>query len=135
MTLKEARHVASMKINNARRLHNILATDRLEKVYNQVIEEENENAITEFGKLVKQSRTDALKNWVKRHESKDITEMSVAELRSLAAGYGIQLYYRKTKIELLQSIRYAIERPPLCKRCSKRHPEVACTDKNSEFDF
>ena len=122
-------------INETRRLHTILISEKLQETHARLTEEGNHQALEDFAGLVRAGRYGGVKMWAEKHQHLDLTELPVAQLRTVAASYGIYKYYRKSKIELIQEIRYAKERPRLCKYCHKRHPELACQDQNAEFDI
>jgi len=110
MKINTALAIANRKINEARRLYNILESTRFENAYNCVISSENKTeALQKMAELVEAGRCDGLVLWIKEHQVLDISELNVSQLRILASSYGVYKYYSKSKIELVQEVRFALE--------------------------
>lgn len=101
--LKEAQEYARCNALNARRLENLLNTEKIVIAFKAALKVE---ALEEFTKYVKEGRCDEIKNWATKQYDKDLSELNVAELWQLASQYGIPFYYRLTKLELIQEITY-----------------------------
>jgi hypothetical protein len=133
MRLIDAQFIADRKYSEARRLYTTLRNPELITTHERLEKEGDQNALQEFGVLVHEGRYGGLQAWVKKYRERSLADLPVKELRVIASSYGIPMYYRKTKAELIQLVRYAQERPRKCKYCGDRHPELAC--EKGEFEI
>ena len=85
------------KINNLRRLLNMLSKDSFKEYYNESIDP-----------LIERCDIKALKEWLVGCRQKELETMSVQRLRRIARCYHIQRYNYLDKEELLDAIRKAI---------------------------
>jgi len=121
MRLDQILMFASERLNEWRRMHDLLCRATFEKAFNQVQEQNNEQALEELQKLLYLGHVDGLRTWMQRHWRKQVTEYSIKELRVVASSYNITHYYRLTKQELLHEVTKVMEGPTFCKKCHMRH--------------
>lgn len=132
MNLIEAQLAADTAFSEARRLYVTLRNNELITTHELVTKKGDTKALEQFEELVTAGRYKGLQDWVKKHRERSLADLAVRELRIKAASYGIPMYYRKTKAELIQLIRYAEERPKMCAYCNERHAGKKCSPEYYE---
>jgi len=117
----------SERLNDWRRVYDLLHRTSFEKAFNQVVKEDNQQALDELQQLLDAGRSHGLRIWIKKYWHKDITEYSIKELRLEASKYNVHRYYLLSKQELLHTILEIRNGPPYCPKCKQRHiVDITC---------
>jgi hypothetical protein len=109
MTLEEARKYIHNKLLNIRNIENLLNREIFEQAYGNlhILDDDCfEFAVEEFAELIHNCRYEGLRYWMVHHLDRDLTELTISELRALAQQYFIIDYDRMRKDQLIHELEY-----------------------------
>lgn len=101
--IHKAREILHAKILRLRSIEGIVCSLMFERLWDDSSKEQRGEAIT----FIKKENKVKIQNWMRIHPSLELGELSTSRLKELARKMRVPNYSRKTKVELIQSIKEA----------------------------
>lgn len=99
--IHKAREILHAKILRLRSIEGIVTSLRFERLWDDSKKEQREEVI---GYIKKENKV-KIQTWMRTHPSLELGEINTARLKELARKLRVPNYSRKTKLELIRSIK------------------------------
>ena len=97
MTVDELISYTHLQVLNARNLQYLIESPEFKEIYDKLKLQERGEVIT----LILKNNLEGVRAFVERKKPRQLTEYTVAELRSIAREFDVKDYHLMTKVELL----------------------------------